>query len=135
MPWPTWPPTWSMPISIPASATRVGAGPRWKPPARPGAGCAPRIHGHRSPRHRWVVGLLALGLLVGPLAVAAALAIHRRELQVAGRALGVQLRLLEVRAPEDFEGAFGAATTGRAAGLLVLPDGLADAHRTRIVAL
>src|SRR5262245_58331035 len=63
------------------------------------------------------------------------LPIHRRELQVAGDALGVQLQLLEVRAPDDFERAFAAASTGRAAGLLVLPDALADAHRARIAAL
>src|SRR5262245_33508220 len=63
------------------------------------------------------------------------LAVHRQELQAAGQALGVQLQLLEVRAPEDFERAFQAATTGRAAGLLVLPDALADAYRTRIVTL
>jgi len=278
-----------MPTSIRASATSVRADPGWKQPPRPGGGCARRNHGLRSPRHRWVVGLLALGLLGVPLGVAAqqpakvprigflrvgaqtaptnqrareafllgllelgyvqgkniviewryaegryerlpdlaaelvrlqvdvlvagstpeavaakaatktlpivfagvgdpvgtglvaslaspggnltglsflsrdldgkrlellketvpqasavaflgnpanpTLAIHRRELQAAGQALGVQLQLLEVRAPEDFEGAFRAAATGRAAGLLVLPDALADAHRTRIVAL
>jgi len=63
------------------------------------------------------------------------LPIHRRELQAAGQALGVQLQLLEVRGPDEFEGAFGAAAKGRAGGLLVLPDAVADAYRTRIVAL
>jgi ABC-type uncharacterized transport system substrate-binding protein len=63
------------------------------------------------------------------------LPIHRRELQAAGGALGVQVQLLEVRTPDDFERAFAAASTGRAAGLLVLPDALADAHRARIAAL
>ncbi len=62
-------------------------------------------------------------------------AVYLPETRAAGRALGVQLHLLEVRGPDEFEGAFGAATKGRAGGLLVLADPLMTAHRTRVVAL
>ena len=58
-----------------------------------------------------------------------------REMQVAGRALGVTPRSVEVRSPDEFEGAFAAMTKGRAGGLIVPPDVLTLAHRTWIVDL
>jgi putative ABC transport system substrate-binding protein len=58
-----------------------------------------------------------------------------RELQVAGRALGVTPQSVEVRGPDEFAGAFGAMTKGRAGGLIVPPDALIFAHRARIVGL
>src|SRR5262249_7575297 len=49
-------------------------------------------------------------------------------------ALGVELQVLEVRTPDEFAGAFAAATRGRAEALLVMPDiFLLYANRTRIV--
>ncbi len=44
-----------------------------------------------------------------------------QETQEAARMLGVQLQALEIRGPETFEGAFRAATQGRA-GALLAPD-------------
>jgi len=58
-----------------------------------------------------------------------------REAKAAAQALGVQLQLLEVRNPDDFERAFGVATRRRAAGLLVLADAMFLSHRTRIANL
>jgi len=58
-----------------------------------------------------------------------------RETQEAAQKLGVQLQPLELHGPEDFEGAFRAATRGRAGALLVFDDGLFNGYRTRIVAL
>ena len=58
-----------------------------------------------------------------------------REAQTAGRALKVQLQRLEVRGPNEIDGAFAAAAKGRAGGLLVPTDSLFLTHRTEIVAL
>jgi len=58
-----------------------------------------------------------------------------RELQVAARALGVQLQFLEARSPEQFDDAFAAMTRERAAALLVLTDAMFIGQRRRIVDL
>ena len=58
-----------------------------------------------------------------------------KETQIAARALGVQLQSLEARGPNDFEGAFQAATKGRVGALTVLSDALIFTHRTRILEL
>jgi putative tryptophan/tyrosine transport system substrate-binding protein len=55
--------------------------------------------------------------------------------EAAARKLGVQLQLLEVRAPDDFETAFQTAVQGRAGALIVLDDPLGFTERTRIAAL
>jgi putative tryptophan/tyrosine transport system substrate-binding protein len=55
------------------------------------------------------------------------------ETQAAAQALGVELHVLEVRSPNDFEGAFAAATRGRAGALLVMPDAFLAGNSTRIV--
>jgi putative tryptophan/tyrosine transport system substrate-binding protein len=55
------------------------------------------------------------------------------ETQAAAQALGVELHVLEVRSPNDFEGAFAAVTSGRAGALLVIGDALLNGNRTRIV--
>jgi putative tryptophan/tyrosine transport system substrate-binding protein len=57
------------------------------------------------------------------------------EAKVAAPTLGVRLQPLEVRAPQDLESAFQAATRGRAGALIALDDPLLVTHRTRIVAL
>jgi putative ABC transport system substrate-binding protein len=62
-------------------------------------------------------------------------AIYWREAQAAAQTLRVQLQGLEVREPEDFDGAFGAARRGRARALLAFDDPFFIGHRTRIVAL
>jgi putative ABC transport system substrate-binding protein len=55
------------------------------------------------------------------------------ETQAAAQALGVELHVLEVRTPNDFEGAFAATTSGRAGALIVMPDAFLAYNRTRIV--
>ncbi len=64
-----------------------------------------------------------------------AAAISLRETEEAARALGLQLRLLEVQEPEHLESALGAAVKGRAHALTVLPNPIAVFHRTRLVQL
>jgi len=62
-------------------------------------------------------------------------AVFLRETQAAAQALAVKLQLLEVRSPNELEGAFAAMTRGRADALLVLPHPLTFAHTRRIVDL
>ena len=58
-----------------------------------------------------------------------------QETQAAAQALGVKLSVLEVRTPNDFEGAFAAANSSRAEALIVVPDAFLADHLTRIVDL
>ena len=57
------------------------------------------------------------------------------ELNVAARSLGVQLQLLEVRGPNEFDGAFAAMATERVGALLVVADSMLVQHRRRLVDL
>jgi putative ABC transport system substrate-binding protein len=52
---------------------------------------------------------------------AAALALNLREVERAAQSLGVQLQLLEVRGPDEFESAFETATRQGAGALIMLP--------------
>ena len=56
-----------------------------------------------------------------------------RETEVAVRTFEAQFLGLEVEGPDDFEGVFRAATSGRAGALLTVPDALTFGQRTRIV--
>jgi putative tryptophan/tyrosine transport system substrate-binding protein len=58
-----------------------------------------------------------------------------RETEAAARALGIQLQVVEVRGPTEFDGAFSAMTRDRAGALVVLPDGIFQNERRRIAAL
>ena len=58
-----------------------------------------------------------------------------RDIKAAAHALGIQLQLLEVRAPQDLEGAFQAARRERAGALIALDDLFIFTQRVRIVAL
>jgi putative ABC transport system substrate-binding protein len=58
-----------------------------------------------------------------------------RELNVAGRSLGVQLQLLEVRGPDEFDGAFAAMVKERVGALLVVQDALFNLHRALLADL
>lgn len=55
-----------------------------------------------------------------------------RELQVAGRALGVEVHSVEVRSPEELDGAFRAVASGRADALVVVPSRLMNLNAKRI---
>ena len=52
--------------------------------------------------------------------------------EAAARVLGVKIQSVEVRSPNDFDGAFKALIAGRAQGLNVLQANLINEHRTRI---
>ncbi len=54
------------------------------------------------------------------------------EAKVAARSLGVQLRILEARGPDEFQGTFAAMARERAGALLVFPDGMFLLQRKRI---
>ena len=56
-----------------------------------------------------------------------------KDLEAAAQTMGVELQRLEVRVPEDFEGAFEAATRERA-GALILPGDPLVTNRPRMVA-
>jgi putative ABC transport system substrate-binding protein len=56
-----------------------------------------------------------------------------RDIQVAARRLGVQIQSLEVRRPEEFDGAFQAATRERAETLMVVTSRLMNINRARIL--
>ena len=58
-----------------------------------------------------------------------------REAAIAGRALGVELQLLEARSLSDFDGAFAAMSAKHAGALLVLADVMFVTHRTRLADL
>ena len=75
-----------------------------------------------------------VGCLVA-LAVEVSAARQLRDTEEAARVLGLQVHVLEVRGPDDFEGAFTAVRTGRAEGLLILADPVTLFHRARLVDL
>jgi putative ABC transport system substrate-binding protein len=58
-----------------------------------------------------------------------------KELEVAARALGLQLRPVEVRGPNDLENTFSAMTTGRAGAFIGLQQPTLDRLRAKIVDL
>jgi putative ABC transport system substrate-binding protein len=59
----------------------------------------------------------------------------RRETQAAAKLLKATLLFREVRDPNELEAAFAGATKDHANALLVFPDAIAFAHRTRILDL
>ena len=61
--------------------------------------------------------------------------INLKETEVAAKALGMQLQILEVRDPEDFEGVFRAATREHAGAVTIIPDAMLRAQQRRIVDL
>jgi ABC-type uncharacterized transport system substrate-binding protein len=58
-----------------------------------------------------------------------------KETQTTSQSLGVQLQLLEVRGPNDFEGAFEAAGKAHVGGVTVVSDSVMFAHRVRMLEL
>ena len=60
---------------------------------------------------------------------------HLREVERAGRQLGVQLHALGVRESGELEAAFAAMGAGSADGLVVVPGGITTAERSRIARL
>lgn len=60
---------------------------------------------------------------------------HLKAITLAARALAVTLQTLEVRAPEDFEAAFAAATKGRAEAVVLLLSPLVSRNGARLATL
>jgi putative ABC transport system substrate-binding protein len=58
-----------------------------------------------------------------------------REAEVAARALGVRLQILEARGPHEIDSAFAAMTRERAGALLIIPDVVFQIHRRQIAEL
>jgi putative tryptophan/tyrosine transport system substrate-binding protein len=108
--------------------------------ARPGgnitgrAGFGAELHGKRLEFLKQVVPTASrIAALWNP--ANASLAPYLRETQTAAQALGVELQVLEARTPNEFEGAFAAASGGRTEALIVMADAFLLDHRTRIVDL
>jgi putative ABC transport system substrate-binding protein len=81
-----------------------------------------------------VPGMTRVAVLWDPTEVSAARPL--RDTEEVARVLGLQVQALEVRGPDDFEGAFAAARQGRADGLTVLAGPGTDSdHRARLVDL
>jgi putative ABC transport system substrate-binding protein len=55
-----------------------------------------------------------------------------KETQAAGRTLGIEIQSLEVRAPNNFDGAFEAARRERPDALITVEDPLTFSHRQRV---
>jgi len=62
-------------------------------------------------------------------------ALQLRETEAAARALGVQLRILEARGPDEIDRAFAAMVKERTKALLILGDPVFTSHRKRIADL
>ena len=58
-----------------------------------------------------------------------------REVNVAARSLGVQVQVIEVRGPNEFDNAFATTAKERMGGLLVVPDSMFVFQRTRLAGL
>jgi len=61
--------------------------------------------------------------------------VRLKKVEVAARALGVQIQSLEARDPGEFQGAFEAATRERAGALITLRNPVIVRHRKRIASL
>jgi putative ABC transport system substrate-binding protein len=80
-----------------------------------------------------VLGMARVAVFWNPTEVSAARQL--RDTEEAARGLGLQVQTLEVRGLDDFEGAFAAARTGRADGLIVLVGPVTSEYRARLVEL
>jgi putative ABC transport system substrate-binding protein len=83
-----------------------------------------------------VPGLSRIALLLKPDATPSdANELRLAEAQVAARALRVQLQIVEVKGPSDFDRAFAKISEGRADGLIVLATPVFDSARQRLLDL
>jgi putative ABC transport system substrate-binding protein len=58
-----------------------------------------------------------------------------KEMEMAAQSLGLKIQRLEIRDPNDLEGAFQAATKGRAGAVMMLSSPVIFTHRRRVVDL
>ena len=64
-----------------------------------------------------------------------ATAVLLRETETAARSLGLQLQVVDIRAPEDFESAFATISRARVMGVVIMPDPMFISQRQRIADL
>ncbi len=76
-----------------------------------------------------------VAVLSNPARAAALVAPMLREVERAARSLRLELQVLGVRGPEDFDRAFEAMTREGANALFVLPDAMLFVHRQRLIDL
>src|SRR5262245_52500901 len=55
-----------------------------------------------------------------------------QELRETGRSLGVELRLVEARGPDQFDAAYGAMVRARAGALLLVTEAMFAGHRAQL---
>jgi putative ABC transport system substrate-binding protein len=107
--------------------------------ARPGGNItgltqlAPELGGKRLELLKETVPSLARVATLGGSGTSAGQRPQRKEIEIAARALGVQLQPLKARGPEDFEPAFQAASGARADALIVEASPRFFVHRRKIV--
>jgi len=134
--------TRTLPIVVAAAADAVGSG-LVTSLARPGGNVtglsilAPELVGKRLEHLKQAVpGVSRVAVLWHPGALG-----ERTEkdmlkgAEVAARALGVRLQVVEARGPEDFDRAFSDMTRARAGALTVSPSPMFGSERRRLVAL
>ena len=80
-----------------------------------------------------IPGLARVAVLSNPANPVHAPALN--DLQAAAVAMGVQLQLLAVKEPEEYERAFSAMTGMRVQAVLLLPDEMLNARRAQVVGL
>jgi len=93
---------------------------------------APELGGKRLELLKEVIpGLSRVAILADP--TNPIFALQLREVESAAQALKLQLQILEVREPNDFDSAFGAAKKGRAGAVGTLASAFLAGHRKKIV--
>jgi putative ABC transport system substrate-binding protein len=108
--------------------------------ARPGGNLTglsllnPELHGKRLELLKDILPRISrVATLINPGNPIHAVFLH--ETQAAAQALALQLQPVEVRGPEDFAGAFGAAAGSHAGAIIAFDDPLTLGYSTQIVAL
>jgi putative ABC transport system substrate-binding protein len=79
--------------------------------------------------------LSRVAALQGPATDNQAAWMFAREAETGARAVGVQFQLLQVKTPADLDGAFQAATRGRAGAVMTLPHPFFAVHAARLAEL
>jgi ABC-type uncharacterized transport system substrate-binding protein len=126
-----------IPIIIAIASDPVGTG-LVASLARPGgnitglSGFGPELSGKRLELLKEIIPGLSR---VGALAYNAnpAYKLQLKEVEGAAQALKLQLQVVEVREPNDFDGAFGAAKKGRAEAVNILTSAFLSAHRKKLL--
>ena len=126
--------TRTIPIVMTVSGDPVGVG-YIASLARPGgnitglSNVSPDLAGKRLELLKEAVPKLPRVAVLGPELLA-----DWEEIETAASAMGIKLKTLKIRRPEELEGALEVAKMERAAGLIVLPSPLTNRHRAQLVA-